>query len=161
MFENLSDQVRRHFRKAEECAGTPRIAPAEPGNTGRDARHRKNELIAIVDDDEYALSGLEDLIESAGYKAATFVSAEDYVAADLIERTVCLILDVHLPGMSGPDLQAHLIAEGRCPPIIFLTGRFEEQVRKRVIEAGALGYLTKPGNEALLNCIGKVLRTAA
>lgn len=162
MFENLSDQVRRRFRKAEECAGTPRIAPAEPGNTGHDVGHRKNELIAIVDDDEYALSGLEDLIESAGYKAATFVSAEDYFAADLVECPVCLILDVHLPGMSGPDLQADLVAAARCPPTVFVTGRLEEHVRKRVTEAGALGYLLKPCNaEALLHCIGRVVRAAA
>lgn len=98
------------FRTAEECAGTAKVESAELGNTGHDSRHLKNELIAIVDDDEYALSGLGDLIESAGYKAATFVLAEDYFAADLVERTACLILDVHLPGMSGPDLQDHLVA---------------------------------------------------
>jgi len=162
MFENLSDHVRRRFRRAQERAGTQRIEPAELGNTGPDSGHRKRELIAIVDDDQYALSGLEDLLESAGYKAATFVSAEDYFAADLIERTVCLILDVHLPGMSGPDLQANLVAAARCPPTVFVTGRFEEHVRKRVTEAGALGYLLKPCNaEALLHCIGRVVRAAA
>lgn len=114
-------------------------------------------LIAIVDDDQYARSGLGFLIESLGCREITFVSAEDYLASDMRENNACLILDVHLPGMSGPDLQAYLIAEGRCPPLIFVTGRFEEDVRKRVIEAGALGYLTKPCNEALLHCIGKAL----
>jgi FixJ family two-component response regulator len=118
-------------------------------------------LIAIVDDDQYTRSGLGFLIESLGCSVAMFVSAEDYLAADASENKACLILDVHLPGMSGPDLQAYLIAEGGCPPIIFVTGRFDEDVQKRVIEAGALGYLAKPCNEALLHYIGKALRTTA
>jgi len=74
------------------------------------------------------------------------------------EHVVSLILDVHLPGQSGPDLQAALIAKMRCPPTVFVTGHFEEHVRKRVTEAGALGYLNKPCSaKALLGCIGESL----
>ena len=129
-----------------------------PGLQTVDAPERlHNELITIVDDNQYARAGLRTLAESLGHRAAAFASAEEYLASDIRERTSCLILDVHLPGMSGPDLQAHLIREGRCPPTIFVTGRFEEQVRKRAIEAGALGYFIKPCNEhALFNCIGAV-----
>jgi FixJ family two-component response regulator len=116
----------------------------------------QNELIAIVDDDEYARAGLRTLLESRGHRAAAFASAEEYLASDVRASTSCLILDVHLSGMSGPDLQAHLIAEGRCPRTIFVTGRFEEQVRKRAIEAGALGYFIKPCNDAVFNCFGTV-----
>lgn len=117
----------------------------------------RNELISIVDDDEYARAGLRTLVESLGHRTAAFASAEEYLASDIRENTSYLILDVHLPGMSGPDLQAHLITEGRCPPTIFVTGHFEEQVRKRAIEAGALGYFIKPCSEhALFNCIGTV-----
>jgi CheY-like chemotaxis protein len=131
------------------------------GKTGDDPK-RLEELITIVDDDECACAGLRALIESLGRRTATFASAEDYLASDIREDTACLILDVHLPGMSGPDLQAHLIAEGRWQPTVFVTGRFEEHVQKRVIEAGALGYLTKPCNEkALLDRIEEVLRTTA
>lgn len=131
-------------------------------NLAAGAAFRQNELITIVDDDEYARAGLRALIESLGHRAATFASAEDYLASDVRESASCLILDVHLLGMSGPDLQAHLIAQGRCPPTIFVTGRFEEHVRKRVMQAGALGYFIKLCNEyALLNCIGTVLRIAA
>lgn len=127
-----------------------------------DPKDLQNELVAIVDDDEYARAGLRALIESLGYRAATFAAAEEYLASHMRESAACLILDVHLPGMSGPDLQAHLITEGRCPPTIFVTGRFEEHVRKRVVEAGALGYFIKLCNEhALLNCIGTVFRVAA
>jgi FixJ family two-component response regulator len=126
--------------------------------TDNDPQRPQHELIAIVDDHKYARAGLEVLIESLGYRVATFASAEEYLASGVGESTTCLILDVYLPGMSGPDLQAHLVAAGRCPPIIFATGRFEEHVQKRVINAGALGYLRKPCNEkAVLDCIAKVL----
>lgn len=144
------------------AAVTARIKPPDGGKTGNDPKCRTNELIAVVDDDEWARSGLRTLIESLGYRVAAFASAEEYLASDMRECTACLILDVYMPGMSGPDLQAHLVAGGRCPPTIFATGRFEEHVRKRVIEAGALGYLKKPCDEtALLECLGKVARTAA
>lgn len=128
------------------------------GRTANDRDYVQDGLVAIVDDDEHARAGLRALIESWGYRSATFSSAEDYLAAEMIERTACLILDVHLLGMSGPALQAQLISSGRCPPIVFATGRFEEQVQKRVIAAGALGYFRKPCNQkALLDCIGRVL----
>jgi FixJ family two-component response regulator len=91
-----------------------------------------------------------------------FASAEDYLASNTTESTACLILDVHLPGMNGPELQARLLAGAHCPPTVFVTGRFEEHVRKRVTEAGALGYLIKPCDvKALLHCIAPVLRIAA
>jgi FixJ family two-component response regulator len=130
----------------------------ESGDAGPDLKRLENEVIVIIDDEEWARSGLTTLIESWGYRTATFASAEEYLASDMSERTVCLILDVHLPGLSGPDLQAHLIAEARCPPTVFVTGCCEEHVRKRVTEAGALGYLIKPCSEkALLECIGESL----
>jgi CheY-like chemotaxis protein len=123
-----------------------------------DPKYLQNELIAIIDDEACVRGGLSNLIESRGHRAETFASAEDYLACEAKENAACLILDVHLPGMSGPDLQGRLIAEGRCPPTVFVTGRFEEQVQRRVIEAGALGYLTKPCDEqALFDCIESAL----
>ena len=127
------------------------------GQPDNDPKRCQNQLIAIVDDDPCARAGLQALIESRGHSAVTFASAEEYLGADMTARAACLILDVHLPGMSGPDLQAHLTASARCPPTIFATGRFDEHVRKRVTETGALAYLIKPCNErALFDCIGKV-----
>jgi len=124
--------------------------------------HLQHGLIAIVDDDEYARAGLEALFASLGQNTAVFASAEEYLASDERHGTSCLILDVHLPGMSGPDLLAHLIAAARCPPIVFVTALFEEHVQKRVTEAGALGYLTKPFSEkALLSCIEKAYAAIA
>jgi CheY-like chemotaxis protein len=142
--------------------GTAAVNIPGLGKADNDPQHLHNELVAIVDDDEYARSGLSALIKSLGHRTAMFASAEEYLASDMSESPACLILDVHLPGMSGPDLQGHLITDAHYPPIVFVTGRFEEHVRKRVTEAGALGYLTKPCYEkALLNCIGKVLCGAA
>jgi CheY-like chemotaxis protein len=131
-----------------------------PGRSSADnnPRHLQNQLIAIVDDEPWARGGLSTLIESVGYKAAAFASAEDYLASDERDKTAFLILDIHLPGLSGPDLQAHLIADGYCPPTVFVTGKLEESVRNRVIAAGALGYLSKPCRDnVLLDCIAKAL----
>lgn len=134
----------------------------EAGIAGHELKHFQNRPIAIVDDDEYARLGLEALLQSLGYRIETFASAEDYLASNTTASAACLILDVHLPGMSGPDLQAHLLAGARCPPTVFVTGRFEEHVRKQVTAAGALGYLIKPCSEnAVLDCIAPVLRMAA
>ena len=120
--------------------------------------HRPTELITIVDDEDCVRGSLSILIESYGRKAATFASAEDYLASDGKRNTACLILDVNLPDMSGPALQARLIAEGRCPPTVFVTGRPERNVKKRVIAAGALAYLSKPCKEGvLLDCLEKAL----
>jgi CheY-like chemotaxis protein len=138
------------------AVGTARLALPEPSKTGDGPKHLQNGLIAIVDDDDCVREGLSALIESLGRRAATFASAEDYLASAVQRNTACLILDVHLPGMSGPDLQAHLIAEGCCPPTVFVTGRFEEHARQRVIAAGALGYLRKPCDEkTLFDCMEK------
>jgi len=118
----------------------------------------RNKQIAIVDDAQDCRQGLHHLVESLGYKCQTFETAENYLRSELNGNTACLILDVNLPGMSGPDLQAHLIADGYRIPIVFVTGRFEERVRSRVLTAGAFGYLTKPLDEnALLNCIDAAL----
>jgi CheY-like chemotaxis protein len=142
------------------AAATAWVELPEPGKTAIDVKPLQDELIAIVDDEKWARGGLSTLIESRGHRAAAFASAEHYLASDVKENTACLILDVHLLGMSGPDLQAHLIADGCCPPTVFVTGRFEPHMQKRVIGAGALGYLTKPCNEqALFDCIEKALGT--
>jgi len=118
----------------------------------------RNELIAIVDDDPWACEGMNSFVASLGYLGATFMSAEDYLGSDLKQRTRCLILDVHLCGMSGPELQARLLTDGYCIPVIFVTARFEERVRDRVMGAGAFGYLSKPCDEdALIDCLERAV----
>ena len=123
-----------------------------------DATLLDNELIAIIDDDQSTHDGLNALFESLGYRSAVFSSAEEYLSSELKADTRCLILDVHLLGMSGPDLQLHLIAGGNCTPIVFMTGRFEQNVRNRVIAAGAIDYLIKPIFEkSIIDCVEKAL----
>jgi FixJ family two-component response regulator len=101
-------------------------------------------LISVVDDDDWARDGMTTYIESCGYNCATFRTAEEYLSFDRMCDTDCLVADVHLPGMKGPDLQDRLIADGYRIPIIFVTGYFDEEIRNRVLRAGAVAYLTKP-----------------
>lgn len=125
-----------------------------------DAKRARKALIAIVDDDPWVREGMNSFVGSLGYLGATFMSAEEYLDSDLKRRTGCLILDVHLCGMSGPDLQTRLLADGYCTPVIFVTAQFEEHVRDRVMRAGALGYLTKPWDErALITFLEDAVRT--
>ena len=157
MLENVNSRIAHGLHKAAEAVG-----PAEDRDgqisSDRDLRSLANRLVAIVDDDLHAREGLNEFVQSLGYMTAAFVSAEDYLKSKLNGDTACLILDVNLPGMSGPDLQARLIDDGYSTPIIFLTGRFDHKVRSRVLRAGALGYLTKPNDDQeLTNCIKKAL----
>jgi FixJ family two-component response regulator len=118
------------------------------------AKRARNALIAIVDDDPWACDGMNSFVLSLGYSGVSFRSAEEYLRSELKQRTRCLILDVHLKGMSGPELQVRLLADGDRTPIIFVTARVEKHVRDRVMGAGALGYLSKPCDEnILLKCL--------
>lgn len=118
----------------------------------------KNKVIVVIDDDEGIRDGLQALFDTLGYNNACFESAEDYLSSKLRADTGCLVLDVHLPGMSGPDLQSLLIKDGNCTPIVFITACVEQDVRNRVIAAGALDYLIKPfTGKAIVNCIEKML----
>lgn len=85
-------------------------------------RSSSKRLIAIIDDDPYARDGLSAYIESWGHNTATFATAEQYLASGIVVRNACLISDVHLPGMQGPDLQVRLIADRYRIPIIFVMG---------------------------------------
>ena len=117
-------------------------------------------LISIVDDDEPTRDATEALIRSLGYSVATFASAEEYLRSDCAESSSCLITDLQMPGMSGADLQDRLIADGCHMPIIFMTAFSEEKTRARVLEAGALGFLSKPfSDESLIRWLDKALKS--
>lgn len=117
-------------------------------------------MISIVDDDESVREATKGLVRSLGYTAATFASAEEYLRSDRVRDTSCLISDVKMPGMSGVELQAQLVADGRCTPVIFVTGFPEERIRVRVLEAGAVAYLSKPfTDECLIRCLDRALAT--
>ena len=104
-------------------------------------------MISIVDDDESVREATKCLVRSLGYDAATFCSAEEFLGSGHVTVTACLITDVQMPGLSGVDLQHRLIADGHCLPVIFITAFPDEQIRRRVLKAGAIGYLDKPFSE--------------
>ena len=107
-------------------------------------------LVSVVDDDESVRESLPDLLGEFGLAVQTFASAEAFLASDGLGQTRCLILDIAMPGMSGPDLQEELRRRRLDIPIVFITGRREEGIRPRMMERGAVDVLTKPFSEAAL-----------
>ncbi len=120
--------------------------------------NEKSGLVFIVDDDRHTRESLSNLIRSAGLSAQTFSSAQEFLAAERPKRPSCLVLDVHLPGLSGLDLQRELAKAGVKIPIIFITGHGDIPTSVRAIKAGALEFLTKPLNrEDLLRAIHQAI----
>ena len=118
--------------------------------------HKSKVLISIVDDDKAARESLQDLVRSLGYSIISFSAAKEFLASALLHHTTCLISDVQMPGMSGLELQAKLIAMEFYIPAIFITGQPNEAVRVRALEAGAIGFLTKPIDQNdLLACLAR------
>jgi FixJ family two-component response regulator len=115
--------------------------------------------VAVVEDDASARAATQHLLRLLGYAAASFASAEDFLQSGSVGDTACLIADVHLPGMSGVELQTRLISDGRRVPIIFVTAFPEEAIRARVLKDGAVGYLRKPVSEqSLIACLDQALK---
>ena len=104
------------------------------------ARH----LIAVIDDDESVRDAVRALLRSAGHRVETFASAEAFLASGTVQETACLVLDVRMPGMDGPELQLRLSAGHSRIPIVFITAHAEKAVCERVMQAGALEVLNKP-----------------
>ena len=111
---------------------------------------QNSRLVAIVDDDESVRRSLQGLIESEGICALCFGSAEQFLDSGDRHNAVCLIADIHMPGMSGLELQAKLKAERCRLPIIFITAARDDEMRIHAIREGAVEFLTKPCNPALL-----------
>lgn len=118
-------------------------------------------LVAVVDDDESVRESLADLLREVGYAVQAFASAEDFLASGDLGRTRCLILDIAMPGMSGPALQRELQRRGKAIPVVFITAHSDEAVRPRLLEQGAVDCLFKPFSDtALLAALGSALRVA-
>src|SRR3989475_4041036 len=118
-------------------------------------------LVSVVDDDESVRESLPDLLREFGYAARAFSSAEEFLASDCMGRTRCLILDIAMPGISGPDLQRELRRRRQEIPIVFITAHEDETVRPRLLEQGAVECLFKPFSEtALLAALNTALRLA-
>lgn len=104
-------------------------------------------VVAIVDDGPSALDGLQRLIRSAGWRADTFASAQEFLARGGAGEPTCLVLDLQLPGLSGLDLQKRMAEAGLETPIVFLTGHGNIPASVQAIKAGAIEFLTKPFDE--------------
>ena len=110
----------------------------------------KRPLVSVVDDDESVRESLPDLLRELGYSARAFSSAEEFLASDCVRETRCLILDIAMPGMTGPDLQRELTVRGQEIPIVFITAQADETVRPRSLEQGAVECLFKPFSDTAL-----------
>jgi len=116
-------------------------------------------LVSVVDDDESVRESLPDLLRQFGLAAQTFSSAEAFLQSDFVGQTSCLILDVAMPGMSGPDLQRELAGRRQAIPIVFITASGDKAIRAQVLAAGAVECLFKPFSEAdLLDALSVALR---
>ena len=119
---------------------------------------RRPMTVSIIDDDQTVREATGDLVQSLGYEVATFESAERFLESGRLAETSCLITDLQMPGLSGLDLQGRLIAEGQRIPVIFITAFPEERFRRRAMNAGAVGFLSKPfDEEALIDCLDTAL----
>ena len=118
-------------------------------------------LISVVDDDESVRESLPDLLREFGFEAQTFSSAEEFLASEVIADTNCLLLDVAMPGMSGPDLQRELKLREQSIPIVFITAQRDATVRPRLIAQGAIECLFKPFEPTdLLEALNTALRVS-
>ena len=116
-------------------------------------------LVSVVDDSEAVRESLPDLLRYVGYGVEAFASAEEFLASDALAATRCLILDVGLPGMSGPDLQQELARRRLDIPIVFITAQGDSSLRPQLVARGAVAVLFKPFTDnALLDAVTVALR---
>ncbi|HEY0366818.1 MAG TPA: response regulator [Pyrinomonadaceae bacterium] len=116
-------------------------------------------LVSVVDDDESVRESLPDLLRELGFSVRTFSSAEEFLTSDCIDETKCVILDIGMPGMTGPELQQELKRREQKMPIIFITAQRDEAIRSQVRQRGAIECLFKPFSDTdLLSALNAALR---
>ena len=107
-------------------------------------------MVALVDDDESVREALPDLLREFGYSARAFSSAEEFLESATLQTARCLIADVAMPGMTGPELQRELRTRGNSVPVVFITAREDETLRARLLAEGAVDCLYKPFSDTAL-----------
>ena len=107
-------------------------------------------LVCVVDDDESVRESLPDLVRQFGFTARAFPSAEAFLSSAVVSETSCLLLDIAMPGMSGPDLQGELTRRGLDIPIVFITAQADETIRPPLVGGGAAAWLFKPFSDTAL-----------
>jgi FixJ family two-component response regulator len=116
-------------------------------------------LVSVVDDDESVRESLPDLLSQLGFVVHAFSSAEEFLASDYLSQTGCLILDIALKGMSGPELQRELTLRELKIPIVFITANEDQTIRPHLLEQGAVECLFKPFSDtAMLEAVNSALR---
>jgi FixJ family two-component response regulator len=116
--------------------------------------------IAVIDDDPGVRDSTQMLLQSLGYGTATFASAEEFLHSPDIQDVGCIISDVRMPGMSGPELHRALISKSLPTPVIFITAYIDHSLKERALASGAFGFLGKPVvEESLLACIESALQS--
>ena len=117
-------------------------------------------IISIIDDDDSMRCAMKSLVTSLGLRVHTFRSAEEFLHSPRVDDTSCLITDLQMPGLSGVELQSLLVAQARHMPTILVTAFPEERMRNRAMQAGALGFLSKPfESQTLIKLIEKAIAT--
>lgn len=130
----------------------PAICGCAPGvgMTEHQAPNNGRPLVAVVDDSDSVRESLPDLLQQVGFDVEAFASAEAFLASSILGKTSCLILDVGLPGMSGPELQQELKRRASAIPIVFITAQGDKSLAPRLVAAGATACLFKPFSDAAL-----------
>jgi FixJ family two-component response regulator len=119
-------------------------------------------IISIIDDDDSVRVATKSLVRSLGFGAHTFASAAEFLQSPYLDDTACVITDVAMPGMSGIDMQDALIERGYRMPVIFITAFPEQRARERALNAGAIGFLSKPfDGRAMIECLRTALERNA
>ena len=117
------------------------------------------QLVTVVDDDESVRESLPDLLRQFGFAAEAFASAEEFLGSDIVSETSCLVLDIAMPGMSGPEVQQELTRRRQTIPIVFITASGDKNLRPHLLARGAVECLFKPFSEAaLLDALESALR---
>lgn len=125
----------------------------------RDMSVAERPLLSVVDDDESVRESLPDLLRELGFAVRAFSSAEEFLSSDCVDETRCLILDIAMPGMTGPDLHQELKSRRREIPIVFITAQRDETIRARLLKEGATAFLLKPFSDtALLVAVNTALQ---
>lgn len=120
--------------------------------------NKAKKLVCVVDDDQSVRRALGRLFRSAGYAAETFASAEDYLSREIFEGSICLVLDVRMPGLNGLGLQEALETRGACEQIVFITGHGDVPTATRAMKSGAVDFLTKPFDDgAMIEAVKRAL----
>jgi FixJ family two-component response regulator len=140
--------------------GSGALLPGRTGTKSSAGRMVEPTLVSVVDDDLSVRESLPDLLRELGFSARAFSSGEEFLASAQVDLTACLIVDVAMPGMSGPDLQRELRQRGNGTPVVFITALEDAAIRARALKEGATDWLLKPFNEAdLLRALDRALAT--